>query len=307
MGRLYERLGSRYWLVMVAGQAGVSIFVVLLTVVVIASYYEASVADVAWIAGIACALTVLAVLWATLRAMPAYNAIAGWRATEGPSATETVTAWEAATTLTLRQYRQSSWWVNTSVVLPTCLLTVLLLDLEWSDFFVVLLACVIPAVYATVLSYSTGEMLSRPLVSDIADALPDDFLFERHGLPVSKRIRVGVPTYTAATGILVATLVGDRDGSDQLVLAVVAALGVGLALSHELSFLLARSITEPIGRVRAALSRVQAGDLTARVPVTTSDELGELAHDFNLMARGLEEREEMRAAFGTYMDKRWPG
>lgn len=303
MGRLYERLGPRYWLVLVAGQAGVSIFVVLVTVVVIASYYDSSVADVAWIAGIGCGLTVLAVLWATLKSMPAYNAIVNWRATEAPSPTDTVTAWEAATTLTLRQYRRNSWWVNTSVVLPTCLLTVLLLGLEWPEFFVVLLACVIPALYATVLSYSAGEMLSRPLVADIAEALPDDFPFERHGLPVSKRIRVGVPTYTAATGILVATLVGERDGSDALVLAVVAALGIGLALSHELSVLLAQSITEPIGRVRAALARVQSGDLTARVPVTTSDELGELAHDFNLMARGLEEREEMRVAFGTYMDK----
>ena len=86
-------------------------------------------------------------------------------------------------------------------------------------------------------------------------------------------------------------------------LAVVVALAVGLALSHELSVLLAEGITEPIGRVRAAMARVQSGDLTARVPVTTSDELGELAHDFNLMALGLEEREQMRAAFGTYMDK----
>ena len=51
------------------------------------------------------------------------------------------------------------------------------------------------------------------------------------------------------------------------------------------------------------MSAVAAGDLRARVPVTTSDELGELAHDFNLMARGLEEREQMRAAFGTYVDK----
>jgi class 3 adenylate cyclase len=120
---------------------------------------------------------------------------------------------------------------------------------------------------------------------------------------VRKRILVGLPTYTAATGVLVATLVGDRKGSDDLVLAVVAALAIGLTLSRELSVLLAQSVTEPISRVRTALSRVQAGDLTARVPVATSDELGELAHDFNLMARGLEERELMRDAFGTYMDK----
>ena len=171
--------------------------------------------------------------------MPAYNAIVSWRATEAPTPAETVTAWEAATTLTLRQYRSSTGWVNTSVVLPTCVLSVVVLDLPWHAFFVMLLACLIPAVYATVLSYSAGEMLSRPLVRDIAETLPDDFPFERHGLPVSKRIRVGLPTYTAATGILVATLVGDRNGSDDLVLGVVAALAIGLALSQELSVLLA--------------------------------------------------------------------
>jgi adenylate cyclase len=87
------------------------------------------------------------------------------------------------------------------------------------------------------------------------------------------------------------------------VLAVVASVGVGVALSQELSVLLAEAITRPVERVRAAMARVAAGDLTARVPVTTSDELGELAHDFNVMARGLQEREQMRAAFGTYVDK----
>ena len=188
-------------------------------------------------------------------------------------------------------------------VLPTSAVAVIVLDLEWAEFFVVVLACVIPAAYATVLSYSVGEALSRPMVADIAAALPDDFPFERHGLPVSKRLRVGLPAYTAATGVLVAAAVGGREGSAQLALAVLVSLVVGLALSHELAMLLSRGITEPIHDVRRALERVREGDLTARVPVVTSDELGELAHDFNLMARGLEEREEMRTAFGTYMDK----
>jgi adenylate cyclase len=51
------------------------------------------------------------------------------------------------------------------------------------------------------------------------------------------------------------------------------------------------------------MQRVRSGDYAARVPVTSSDELGELAHDFNLMSKGLAEREDMRAAFGTYVDK----
>ncbi len=285
MGWLYARLKSRYWLVFVAGQAGVSIFVVLLTVAVICSYYDSSVADVVLIAGVACGLTVAAVLWATLRAMPAYNAIVRWRATEAPTPGETVTAWEAATTLTLRQYRSSTGWVNTSVVLPTCVLSVVVLDLPWHAFFVMLLACLIPAVYATVLSYSAGEMLARPLVRDIADdaarRLPVRAaraageqadpgraadLHRGHGNP---RRRAGRRPERLRRP-------GSRRGG-----------GAGhrsRVLVPRAPVLLAQNITEPIGRVRAALARVRAGDLGARVPVTTSDELGELAHDFNLMA-----------------------
>ena len=37
--------------------------------------------------------------------------------------------------------------------------------------------------------------------------------------------------------------------------------------------------------------------------MVTSDELGELSHDFNLMADGLAEREELRETFGTYLDR----
>jgi adenylate cyclase len=302
-GWLYERLECRYRWVLVAGQAGVSVFVALLTVATIASYYEPTVSEVVGVAATGCGLTVAVVIWATLRAREAFDKIIAWKQTEDPGAELTVAAWEAATTLILRQYRRDSWRVNVVAVLPTSVVAVWVLDLRWPEFFVVVLACVIPAAYATVLSYSVGEALSRPMVADIAAALPDDFPFERHGLPVSKRLRVGLPAYTAATGVLVAAVVGGRDGSAQLALAVLVSLVVGLALSHELAMLLARGITEPINDVRRALEQIRDGDLTARVPVVTSDELGELAHDFNLMARGLEEREELRVAFGTYMDK----
>ncbi len=300
---MYERLGSRYQLVLVAGEAGVSMVVALVTILILSAYYDPTALEVAALGGTCTGLTLFAVAYSAARARPAFDTIVAWGRTETPSAEATVAAWEAATTLTLRQYRRDSWRVNVIAVLPTSVLAVFLLDLKWTGFFVVVLACVIPAAYATVLSYSVGETLARPLVADIAEALPDDFPFERHGLPVSKRLRIGLPAYTAATGVLVASVVGDRNGSAELAAAVGVSLVIGLALSYELATLLSRGITEPINDVRLALERVRDGDLTARVPVITSDELGELAYDFNLMARGLQEREEMREAFGTYMDK----
>lgn len=302
-GWLYERLGSRYWLVLAVGQALVSIFVALITVVILASYYDASTHDVVRLAAFGSILTAIAVLGGSLRTRAAFCAVRTWHGTPDPTPAETVKAWETASTLTYVQYRRNSWWINPFVVLPTSAFGVVLFDLGWADFFVLVLACVVPAVYATILSYSAGEMLSRPLVAAIAPQLADDFPFSRIGLPVRKRIMLGPSVYTIATALLVASLLGERSGSDDLVLTVAASVGVGLLLSQELSVLLAEAITVPIERVRAAMSRVEAGDLAARVPVTTSDELGELAHDFNLMVRGLEEREQMRAAFGTYVDK----
>jgi adenylate cyclase len=44
------------------------------------------------------------------------------------------------------------------------------------------------------------------------------------------------------------------------------------------------------------------GDFSTSVPVTTGDEIGELATSFNQMVHGLAERERIRDAFSTYLD-----
>jgi adenylate cyclase len=102
---------------------------------------------------------------------------------------------------------------------------------------------------------------------------------------------------------VVAALMTGHGGTRTLGLSVLASAGVGLILSFELTVLLSRSVTAPIAALRVALARVRAGDYDVRVPVVTSDELGELSHDFNLMALGLAERDQIREAFGTYLDR----
>jgi len=57
-----------------------------------------------------------------------------------------------------------------------------------------------------------------------------------------------------------------------------------------------------IGTLREAALRVSAGDLRTRVPVITTDEMGDVARSFNDMTAGLEERERIRETFGTYVD-----
>ena len=64
-----------------------------------------------------------------------------------------------------------------------------------------------------------------------------------------------------------------------------------------------RSVAEPVSAMRAALARVEAGEFEARVAVDDGSEVGLLQAGFNRMAEGLAERERIREAFGTYVDR----
>src|SRR5207244_5121702 len=94
----------------------------------------------------------------------------------------------------------------------------------------------------------------------------------------------------------------DLDGTD-LGLAVVVSAAIAGTVMLIYAVLLADSVTGPIGRLRAAAQLVGAGDFSASVPVTTTDETGDLARSFNEMTAGLAERERIREAFGTYVDR----
>jgi len=66
--------------------------------------------------------------------------------------------------------------------------------------------------------------------------------------------------------------------------------GILALLSAALLYFPLRFLTQSLGRLRDSAARIQAGDFTTRVEVTTEDELGELAQAFNLMAAAVEER-----------------
>ena len=84
---------------------------------------------------------------------------------------------------------------------------------------------------------------------------------------------------------------------------MVVAVLVAFTISLELTLLVARSVLQPGRRVCSRRRRRSSrGDLDARVPITSGDELGLLAGSFNEMMEGLSEREALREAFGAYVD-----
>ena len=70
-----------------------------------------------------------------------------------------------------------------------------------------------------------------------------------------------------------------------------------LSLSLLAAWLLARHLVAPIRDLASGVRKIADGGLDARIPVSRSDELGELATDFNHMADRLARQEELRRAW----------
>lgn len=78
--------------------------------------------------------------------------------------------------------------------------------------------------------------------------------------------------------------------SEILNIAIVVSFFAAVAVS----IYTARRIIGPIQVMRAASHHIAEGDYRERIPVSSSDELGELARDFNRMAQELEQIEQRR-------------
>ena len=78
----------------------------------------------------------------------------------------------------------------------------------------------------------------------------------------------------------------------KLAMALVA--GVTLLVSALLALPLANRLVRPIRSLADATRCLSAGDYATRVPVTATDELGQLASDFNTLALTLEKNEQAR-------------
>ncbi len=85
------------------------------------------------------------------------------------------------------------------------------------------------------------------------------------------------------------------------VLLFVGACLVALALV--LSRLVAGHLAGPLEEMKAAMARVEGGDLAVRVPVRDSDELGALGESFNRMIEGLRERDRISETFGRLVSR----
>ncbi|HEY9305257.1 MAG TPA: adenylate/guanylate cyclase domain-containing protein [Mycobacterium sp.] len=89
----------------------------------------------------------------------------------------------------------------------------------------------------------------------------------------------------------------------QLEVAVLIISTAALIFGFLLMWLLSWLIATPVRVVRAALRRVERGDLRGDLVVFDGTELGELQRGFNAMVAGLRERERVRDLFGRHVGR----
>jgi len=158
-------------------------------------------------------------------------------------------------------------------------------------------------VSSAILRYIALELGMRPVLEAAGEGLPGAVIPDAARVTLHRRLLVTVPMVTWGAGVVVAGLVTqDTRALDALGLAGVVAFGVSAAISMWLSLVLADAVSAPIVDLRDATRRVGRGDLQVRVPVVSTDETGELTASFNAMVAGLAEREQLREAFGAFVD-----
>jgi adenylate cyclase len=309
LGRLYARLGAGYFWLFVALEIVSAMVVCVATVGMFRLYTEMSVSEFWTVTLFAQACTVVAILNTVVKMSKLAQPVRDWLRdrddTDGAAR-----AWLAAVTLPRQLAARNGWQPFLIVGLPVSVFFTLEFGLPAYSALIIFGGAAVAVAYVALLHFFVSEQFMHPVLTDLAKHLPGDFpalgagaSAVRAGVPLRWKLLGALPIVNVITGVVVSGLSTDGTASlNDLGLDVVVAVLVAFTISLELTVLITRSVLRPVDDLLDATKAAGAGDLDARVPITSSDELGELAASFNDMMKGLSEREALRDALGSYVD-----
>jgi adenylate cyclase len=301
--RSFRRLGARYPRAALVVVLHVQDVVLVSGVGVVALYLPMSIGEFALLA-LAAVVAQEVYSLVTLRYLNRrLGSLKGWLEAGGGEE-GAAAAWREAASLPYELLRLS--WLGgypLAANLGWALVAALVLDQPAYAIPVLFATALVGAAYGNLLGLFLMERALQPVLDRVAKDLSEEAVVEAISFPLRRRLLALLPALNIITGVAVVGFVEGGDaGVGTLAAAVGISVAVALTLTFLLSFLLASSVVAPIRRLQNATAVVAAGDLTARVPVVASDETGTLTRAFNRMVTGLDERERLREAFGTFVD-----
>ena len=300
--RLYRRLGRLYFVVYGVFNVVSAFLICLGTVGLFKLYENPGTTEFFLSLAFAEAVTLLTVIWVIVKGWFVTRPLMRWVGGQRDEQSS-LEAWRAGVTFPRQFVAGVGWKPFALVSIPVSVFVTIYQDLPAYAGVILFAGALVAVAYAAVLHFFASELFLRPVLAHIHEYLPDDFEAVAHGVPLRWKLIGALPVINVITGVVVSGLSTDSQASlEDLGLDVVVALLVAFTLSFELTLLVTKSVLDPVGDLLKATERVKGGDLSARVPVISGDEMGTLAASFNEMLRGLEEREALMEAFGSYVD-----
>ena len=300
---LYRRLGARSYYRTYAifdAIAGALLFPPF-AVGAFALYVDASAGELLLILLVAQLGTAAGIICAAWRTRARAEAVFGW-IDDGRPAEGAPAAWQGAARLQRHYMRTVTWWLLWLAVIPACGLAAIEFDLPAYGILLVFAGGMLLVALGDVTHYFGIEPGLRPLFKDIAERLPADQETSQVRVPLRWKLlgALVLTNVTVAIAVGIVATRGERVSAD---------LGIWIGAAAALAFvsllfgtlLVASTVLSPIRELLEAMRRVRGGDLSTRVPVRSADEMGMLTRSFNEMMTGLEERETLQEAFGSYV------
>jgi adenylate cyclase len=153
--------------------------------------------------------------------------------------------------------------------------------------------------------YLLAERFTRPVIAAALEGVVPEHPVGpgvRERLFISWGLAAAFPIFGCVL-LAVSVLVVGHWSNTHIAISLLILTATGLALGARAMSIAGRSLVDPIEAVRAGQRRVQAGDLQTEIPVYDGSEVGLLQAGFNQMTAGLRDRERIREAFGTYLDR----
>jgi class 3 adenylate cyclase len=300
--RLYERLGGGYLPLFAAFEVVSALVVCWATLGIFSLYVEMSLEEFWEVVVFAEASVAVTLAWVIAKTARLARPVIDWLKAGKPDA-GALRAWRCAVALPRQIVERTSWQPFVLVALPNAVYLTLKFDLPVYSGLIIFAGVLLAVAYAAMLHFFASEQFLRPVIEDMSRRLPTDYPGARAGVPLRWKLLGALPLINVITGVIVSGLSTDGTASlEDLGLDVAVALLVSFTVSFELTLLVTKSVLGPVEDLLEATERVKRGGLDARVPLTSADEVGELAGSFNEMMQGLAEREALREAFGSYVD-----
>jgi class 3 adenylate cyclase len=300
--RLYRRLGAGYFWLFAVFEV-VSASVICLATVGLFHLYEPMSVEQFWRVTLFSEAWVLIALGYTfVKSKKLARSLIDW-VRAGRPADGAAEAWRTAVSFPRRFVEYTGLVPFLLVALPVAVYFTIEFELPLYSVGIIFGGTTVAVAYSAILHFFAAEAFLRPILADIGQRLPEEFGAPPEGVPLRWKLLGALPLINVITGVVVSGLSQDATASiNDLGIDVVVAVIVAFTISLELTVLVTRSVLKPVDDLLEATERVKSGDLDARVPLTSGDELGTLAGSFNEMMDGLSEREALRGALGSYVD-----